>query len=39
VIDYDDFEIDAIDSKSFIINFKYEGKNYQGIVDEIEEDE
>ena len=31
----DDVELDAIDDKSFIVNMVIDGRNYQGIVDEI----
>ena len=35
----DDVELDAIDDKSFIVNMVIDGRNYQGIVDETDEDE
>jgi len=35
----DDVELDAIDDKSFIVNIVIDGRNYQGIVDETDEDD
>ena len=35
----DDVELNAIDDKSFIVNIVIDGKNYQGIVDETDEDD